>query len=141
MPISIDAIRFYLQMIKRIVGSAWKLLIINALLLFMIVGILIFTHAQMHKNYYISDAILNGFVFYFAMFPCFKALIHHIGLSICKTRLSLYKMQMAEIISEPDYETYLKRPLRKIQVIFLTYPLVILMHLSMAYICYHLKYF
>jgi hypothetical protein len=134
-----DTIKPYSQIIKRIVSSVWKLLLVNILLLIMIIYVLMFTDAPMHEDFYMSDAILNGFAFYFTVFPCFKILVQFISLYICKTRLNLYRMQMAEVISESDYDTYLKRPLRKIQTLFLTLPLVLLMHLIMAYVCYRLK--
>ncbi len=134
-----DNIKPYSQVIKRIVSSVWKLLVVNALILIMIIYVLMFTDAPMHEDFYMSNAILNGFIFYFAVFPSLKVLIQFVSLYICKTRLHLYRMQMAEVISESDYDTYFQRPLRKIQTLFLTLPLVLLIHLSMAYICYHLK--
>jgi hypothetical protein len=134
-----DMIRPYSQVLKRIVSSVWKLLLINALVLAMVLYTLMFTDAQRHEDFYLSPAIFNGLIIYFILFPAIKALMHLVSLYICKARLNLYKMQMAEVISEPDYVRYIKQPLRKIQILFMVYPVVILTHAVIVFICYYLK--
>jgi|GEM_PF-3988204 len=121
------------------VNSVWKLLLINTLILAMVLYTLIFTDAQRHKDFYLNNSILNWLILYLILFPCFKALIHLMNLYSFRTQLDSYKMQMAEFISEHDYIVYIKKPLRKIQTLFLLYPLVMLAHGLIAFTCYYLK--
>ncbi|MCZ8285138.1 MAG: hypothetical protein O9353_06740, partial [Bacteroidia bacterium] len=81
----------------------------------------------------------NGLVLYMILFPCFKALIHLMNLCNLRTQLDSQKMQTVEFISEYDYVAYIKTPLRRIQFLFLLYPLVILAHVAIAFICYYLR--
>lgn len=120
-------------------SSVWKLLLINTLIMAMFLYTFMFTDAPRHRDFYLNDSLLDGLILYLLLFPCFKALIHMANLYIFRTQLDLYKMQMAEIISEHDYIVYIRKPLRKIQNIFLFYPLVILAHLAIAFTCYYLK--
>jgi hypothetical protein len=134
-----NAIKSYSRILKRMVNSIWKLLLINMLILAMVLYTLIFTDAQRHRDFYLHDSILNWLTVYFILFPCLKALIHMASLYLYRTQLDSYKLQMAEIISEHDYIIYIERPLRKIQTLFLCYPLVILAHAAIAFTCYYLK--
>jgi hypothetical protein len=134
-----DAIKPYSRILKRMVSSVWKLLLINALILAMAVYTFVFTDAQRHRDFYLNDSFWNGLILYLILFPCLKALIHMANLYIFRTQLDSYKMQMAEIISEHDYIIYIQKPLRKIQTLLLFYPLVILAHVAIAFTCYYLK--
>lgn len=134
-----EAIKPYSRILKRMVSSVWKLLFINALILAMVMYTFVFTDAQRHRDFYLNDSFWNGLILYLILFPCLKALIHMANLYIFRTQLDSYKMQMAEIISEHDYIIYIQKPLRKIQTLFLFYPLVILAHVAIAFTCYYLK--
>lgn len=137
-----DTIKPYSQVLNRMVSSVWKLLLINTLILIVVLYTLVFTDAQRQdKDLYLTHVILNVLIFYLILVPCIKALVHLGSLYICRTRLDLYKIKMAEIISESDYATYIQQPLRKIHIMFLTYPLVILAHLAMVFTCYYLKFY
>lgn len=134
-----NAIKSYSRVLKRMMNSVWKLLLINTLILAMFIYTFMFTDAPRHKDFYLNDSIFNGLILYLILFPCFKALIHLTSLCIFRTQLESYKMQMVQFISEYDYITYIKKPQRKIQTLFLLYPLVILAHVAIAFTCYYLK--
>lgn len=136
---TIDSIKPYSRILKRMVGSVWKLLLLNALILVLFLYTFIFTDAPRHRDFYLNNSLLDGLILYLILFPCLKALIHMANLYIFRTQLDLHKMQMAEIISEYDYVIYIRKPLRKIQTLFLFYPLVILAHVAIAFACYYLK--
>lgn len=132
-------IKSYSRLLKRTMNSVWKLLLIHTLILMMVLYTLMFTDAQRHEDFYLNDSIFNGLILYLILFPCVKAIIHLTNLYTCRAQLDSYKMQMAEFISEHDYIIYIKKPLRKIQNLFLLYPLVMLAHVAIAFTCYHLK--
>ncbi len=134
-----NAIKSYSRILKRMMNSVWKLLLINMLILAMFMYTFMFTDAPRHRDFYMNDSIFNGLILYLILFPCFKALVHLPNLCICRTQLDCFKMQMVEFISEYDYVIYIKKPLRKIQTMFLLYPLVILAHVAIAFACYYLK--
>lgn len=132
-------IKPYSRILKRMAGSVWRLLMINTLILMMVIYTLIFTDAQRHSDFYLHDSVFDGLILYLILFPCMKALIHLTNLYIYRMQLDTYKMQMAETISVQDYIIYIEKPLRKIHVFFLSYPLVILAHAAIAFTCYYLK--
>lgn len=121
------------------VSSVWKLLLFNTLLLAAAMYLFIFTDHRQNQELYTTHAILNGLMIYLILFPCLQALIHLTNLYICRSQLELYKMQMAEIISEQDCIAYIEKPLRKIHVLLLFYPLVLLAHAVIVFTCYYLK--
>lgn len=134
-----NTIKPYSRVLKQIAGEVWKLLLINTLVLAMVLYTLVFTDVQRHKDFYLNQTVFNGLILFLILFPGIKTLIHLASLYICKTRLALYKMEMAETISEPDYVRYIKQPLQKIRMLFMIYPVVILAHALMAFVCYYLK--
>lgn len=136
---AVNTIKPYSRILKRMGTSVWKLLTINALILSMLLYTFMFTDAQRHEDFYLNNFILNGLILYLALFPCFKALIDLTSLYIFRSQLYSYKMQVGEFISEYDYTVYIKKPLRKIQDLFLLYPLALMAHAAMALSCYYLK--
>ena len=132
-------IKPYPQFLKQMAASIGKLLLLNLAILGVI---LLFSLTSLQKDVAELRAtpyILSCLILYFILYPFIKAVIHLIRLYEYNTRLMTWNIQMAETISESDY-LIISQCIQKIRILLRIYPLVILVHLSIAFACYYLKY-
>eukprot|EP01012_Entosiphon_sulcatum_P055154 TRINITY_DN76678_c0_g1_i1.p1 TRINITY_DN76678_c0_g1~~TRINITY_DN76678_c0_g1_i1.p1 ORF type:complete len:156 (-),score=9.54 TRINITY_DN76678_c0_g1_i1:15-482(-) len=129
----------YPQFLKHVAGSIRKLLFLNLAILGVVLLLSLTSLQEDVRDLPATPYILSGLILYFILYPCLKALIHLTRLYDYNTRLMTWKMQMAETISESDYLNATQY-LQKIRTLLRIYPLVLLVHLAIAFTCYYLKH-